>query len=114
LLLVFIDEVMFLEEAIEGSLGFVERVALLEDFVVVGATVSVVENLESFIDLMERCLRFLNVIFVALWQPLVGQLLIGTLDLEGGSGVRDSEDFVVVLHCRFAHYLWSLTEQLYQ
>lgn len=63
---------MFLEKSIEGAFGFIERVALFEDFVVVGATVSVVQNLKSFVDFIEFLLGLLAIAFIAFWQPLIG------------------------------------------
>jgi hypothetical protein len=63
---------MVLEKSAKGGLGIVMRISFFEDLVVVRAAVSVVKNLESFIDLMEPSLCLLLVALVALGQPLMG------------------------------------------
>lgn len=98
--LVLVDEIMFLEKSIEGGFGFIKRVTLLQDFVVVGATVSVVENLESFVDFVELSLSLLPIVLIALRQPLIGQSFIGHLDVISAGCVRHSERLIVILDRR--------------
>lgn len=65
-----------------------------------GATVSVVQNLESFVDFVESLLSLLTIVLIALGQPLIGQSLIGHLDVIGTGCVRHSKCLIVILDRR--------------
>ena len=65
-----------------------------------GAAVSVVENLESFVDFVELSLSLLSIVLIALRQPLIGQSFIGHLDVVSAGSVRHSECLIVILDRR--------------
>jgi hypothetical protein len=102
---IFVDEVVFLEEAAEGVFCVVVGVAFLENFVVVGATGTVVEDLEGLVNLVESLFCLLPILLVAFRQPLVSKTFIGELDFQGRCAVGHSKDAVEVFHCHFAHLI---------
>ena len=80
--LLFIFYSMFIEEVLEGRIGFFKGTMLVQELIIVGSFVPVGQNLKSFGNLLKLDLGRFPMLSVFVWMPSRSKLLIGAFYLK--------------------------------